>query len=46
MLALVCGDRVVWKPSEKAPLCAIACHQIVGEVDREFPDAPDGLITS
>ncbi len=44
MLALVCGDSVVWKPSEKAPLCAIACQRLVGEVIDEFPDAPDGLI--
>lgn len=27
-IAWVCGDPVVWKPSEKAPLCAIACHQL------------------
>src|SRR5437773_2100402 len=26
MLALVCGDSVVWKPSEKTPLTALACH--------------------
>ena len=26
-LALVCGDPVVWKPSEKAPLCALACQR-------------------
>ena len=29
MLALVCGDSVVWKPSEKTPLTALACHRIV-----------------
>ena len=29
MIALVCGDPVVWKPSEKAPLCATACQSIV-----------------
>ena len=29
MLALVCGDPVVWKPSEKTPLTAIATHSIV-----------------
>lgn len=28
-LALVCGDTVVWKPSEKAPLCALACHRLL-----------------
>ena len=31
-LALVCGDVVVWKPSEKTPLCAVACQHILGEV--------------
>lgn len=28
-LALVCGNALVWKPSEKTPLCALACHRIV-----------------
>ncbi|MCG8312587.1 MAG: aldehyde dehydrogenase family protein [Pseudomonadales bacterium] len=28
-LALVCGNALVWKPSEKTPLCAFACHQLV-----------------
>jgi aldehyde dehydrogenase (NAD+) len=32
MLAWVCGDVTVWKPSEKTPLCGIACQQIVAEV--------------
>jgi aldehyde dehydrogenase (NAD+) len=32
MLAWVCGDVCVWKPSEKVPLCSIACQQIVAEV--------------
>jgi aldehyde dehydrogenase (NAD+) len=29
MLALVCGNTIIIKPSEKAPLCALACHRIV-----------------
>lgn len=29
MLALVCGNTIIVKPSEKAPLCALACHQIM-----------------
>src|SRR5258706_8007356 len=34
-LALVCGDPVVWKPSEKTPLCALASQKILeGAVDR------------
>ena len=28
-LALVCGDPVVWKPSEKSSLCALACHELL-----------------
>ena len=31
-LAMVCGDVVVWKPSEKTPLCAVACQHILAEV--------------
>src|SRR5262249_4123652 len=27
-LALICGDSVIWKPSEKTPLSALACHAI------------------
>jgi aldehyde dehydrogenase (NAD+) len=32
MLAWVCGDVCIWKPSEKTPLCAIACQHITAEV--------------
>ncbi|HLF45299.1 MAG TPA: aldehyde dehydrogenase family protein [Chitinophagaceae bacterium] len=32
MLALVCGDVCVWKPSEKTPLCGVACQHIIAEV--------------
>ena len=32
MLSWICGDVCVWKPSEKTPLCAIACQHIVAEV--------------
>src|SRR5688572_21946170 len=44
MLALVCGDAVVWKPSEKTPLTAIACHKLACEVAAEMGDVPDGLL--
>jgi aldehyde dehydrogenase (NAD+) len=44
MLALVCGDSLVWKPSEKTPLCAMACQQLAAAVLREFAEAPAGLI--
>ncbi len=32
MLAVVCGDVCVWKPSEKTPLTALACQHIIREV--------------
>ena len=32
MLAAVCGDTMVWKPSSKAPLCGIACTKIAAKV--------------
>ena len=42
-LALVCGDPVIWKPSEKTPLTALATHAILGRALARFGDAPDGL---
>ncbi|MDX1628850.1 MAG: aldehyde dehydrogenase family protein [Fulvivirga sp.] len=42
MLAWVCGDVCVWKPSEKTPLCAIACQNIINEVF-EANDVPEGV---
>ncbi|MFC3310167.1 L-piperidine-6-carboxylate dehydrogenase [Blastomonas aquatica] len=43
-LALVCGDSVVWKPSEKTPLTAIAVQALFDRVVADFgPDAPEGL---
>jgi aldehyde dehydrogenase (NAD+) len=42
-LALVCGNAVIWKPSEKAPLTALAVNQIMLEALKEFGDAPAGL---
>ena len=32
MLAWVCGDVCIWKPSEKTPLCGIACQNIIADV--------------
>lgn len=34
-LAWICGDVCVWKPSEKAPLCGVACQNIIAEVLKE-----------
>ena len=46
MLALVCGDVVVWKPSEKAPLCGVACQNIWAQVaaDNDLPEGISNLI--
>jgi aldehyde dehydrogenase (NAD+) len=44
MLALVCGDSVVWKPSEKTPLTALACHQLAADVLGEMPDVPPDVL--
>ncbi len=41
-LAWVCGDVVVWKPSEKVPLCSVACQNIISKVLIEN-DLPDGI---
>jgi len=42
-LAIVCGDPVVWKPSEKTPLTALACQRIFERAAARFGSAPDGL---
>lgn len=43
-LALVCGDPVVWKPSEKTPLCAAAVMALTERALKRFGDAPEGLL--
>ncbi|MEN9522602.1 MAG: hypothetical protein RL065_979 [Bacteroidota bacterium] len=42
MLAWVCGDVCVWKPSEKTPLSAIACQNIIAEVLKRN-NVPEGV---
>lgn len=42
-LALVCGNSVVWKPSEKTPLTALATQAIFERAVARFGDAPPGL---
>jgi len=44
MLALVCGDSVIWKPSSETPLCAIAIHNIIDEVLVKN-NVPPGLLS-
>jgi aldehyde dehydrogenase (NAD+) len=41
-IAWICGDVCVWKPSEKAPICGVACQNIFAEVLKEN-DLPEGL---
>jgi len=46
MLAWICGNTCVWKPSEKTPLSAIACQNIIAEVFRanKVPEGVCGLV--
>ena len=41
-LAWICGDVCVWKPSEKAPLCGVACQKIAARVFKEN-GLPEGI---
>jgi len=44
-LALVCGNPVIWKPSDKTPLTAMACMEIFNRAVARFgADAPEGLM--
>jgi aldehyde dehydrogenase (NAD+) len=43
-LALVCGNPVIWKPSEKTPLTALATMKIMERALDRFGDAPKGLV--
>ncbi len=44
MIAMVAGDVVIWKPSSKVLLCAIAVHKIVAKVLKEN-DVPEGVLS-
>ena len=44
-LALVCGNAVVWKPSEKTPLTALATQAIVEKAAQRFGGLPAGLLS-
>jgi aldehyde dehydrogenase (NAD+) len=46
MLAWICGDVCIWKPSEKVPLCAVACMNICTEVfvKNEVPEGVNCLV--
>ena len=42
-LALVCGDSIIWKPSEKTPLVALACQALFEKAVAQYGDAPAHL---
>jgi aldehyde dehydrogenase (NAD+) len=42
-LGLICGNPVIWKPSEKTPLTALAVMAVFVRALRRFGDAPEGL---
>lgn len=46
MLAWICGDVCIWKPSEKTPLCGVACQHIVARVfsKNNVPEGVSGLV--
>jgi aldehyde dehydrogenase (NAD+) len=44
IIGAVCGDVMIWKPSEKTPLCAVAVQNIVASVMRENM-LPEGIFT-
>lgn len=44
-LALACGNAVVWKPSEKTPLTALACEAVFQRAAANFGGVPDGLLS-
>jgi aldehyde dehydrogenase (NAD+) len=42
-LALVCGNTLLWKPSEKTPLTALACQHLLNEAAAQMGDVPEDL---
>lgn len=44
MIALICGNVCIWKPSEKTPLVSIACQHIISEV-LQTNEVPEGVIS-
>ncbi len=46
MLSWVCGDVCIWKPSEKTPLCALACQHIAADIFARngVPEGVSGLV--
>ena len=46
MIALVCGDVCIWKPSEKVPLCSVACQHLLRQVlhDNQVPEGVSNIV--
>ncbi len=44
-IAIVCGDSLIWKPSEKTPLCAMACQRLLMRAAEGLKSVPPGLST-
>lgn len=46
-LALVCGNVVIWKASEKTPICAVACQKIIADIlaKNNMPEGISSLLT-
>lgn len=42
-IALVCGDSLLWKPSERTPLCALACQRLLEQAAAGMDEVPRGL---
>jgi len=45
MLALVCGNAIIWKPSSQTPLCALACQQLVNQACLSMEGIPHNIST-
>ncbi len=47
MIAAVCGDTIIWKPSEKTPLCGVACQKLIQDVlvENGLPEGVFCLVT-
>ena len=43
-LALICGNSLVWKPSEKTPLTALVCQKLFERAMEKHGAAPEGLL--
>ena len=43
-LAAICGNVAIWKPSEKTPLCAIACHNLLKSAAKKFDSIDDASL--